>query len=200
MYFPRRGSHAACRSAASAKACAATGRLRAPRREGRAATQNLALGLNTNLGEKNLNECCYAHLRRALSSPSYRRHPALDGAAGGWRARWAPDMVGPHGLKPCSAAQSLRGLPADVCPLPRGRQRVPGTDPSGRFGTASSRPRTSAQGRDLTTVPRSRRTEPVGRFDDAGQLTFAGAGPGHYLSFAEVCFGVAHPSSGRPVR
>lgn len=40
------------------------------------------------------------------------RHPAPAGAAGRWRARWAPEAVSPHGLKPCSASQSLRGLPA----------------------------------------------------------------------------------------
>jgi hypothetical protein len=35
-----------------------------------------------------------------------QRHPAPAGAAGRWRARWAPDGVSPHGLKPCSVPQS----------------------------------------------------------------------------------------------
>ena len=37
----------------------------------------------------------------------------------------APEMVSSHGLKPCPAPQSPVVPPADVCPLQRGRQRVP---------------------------------------------------------------------------
>ena len=34
-------------------------------------------------------------------------------------------MVSPHGLRPCPAPHSPVVPPADVCPLRRGRQRVP---------------------------------------------------------------------------
>jgi len=41
------------------------------------------------------------------------RRPA--GAAGRWLARQAPEAVSPHGLKPCTASESLRLPPTRGC-------------------------------------------------------------------------------------
>ena len=49
----------------------------------------------------------------ARSGPG--RHPAPAGAAGQWLAREAPEVVSPHGLKPCTASQSLRLPPTRGC-------------------------------------------------------------------------------------
>ena len=59
----------------------------------------------------------------ARSGPG--RHPAPAGAAGQWLAREAPEVVSPHGLKPCAAPQSPRVPPTCVCPLLRGHLRGP---------------------------------------------------------------------------
>ena len=52
-------------------------------------------------------------------------HPAPARAASRWLARRTPEVVSPHGLKPCAVPQSPFVLPADVCPLVRGLHRVP---------------------------------------------------------------------------
>jgi hypothetical protein len=54
------------------------------------------------------------------------RHLAPARASGRWLARWAPEVVSPHGLKPRAALQSLRVPPACGCLPLRGLVRVIG--------------------------------------------------------------------------
>lgn len=73
-------------------------------------------------------------------------HPAPAGAANRWLAREAPEMVSPHGLKPCATPQSPSVPPTDVCPQARAHNGDLYGGPTGAFGAARSEPRMSVQG------------------------------------------------------
>ena len=79
-------------------------------------------------------------------------------ACGPCHARWAPDRMSPHGLKPCAAPQSLRRQPADVRPLLR-----PSTGVGVRVRLAASgrrsRPRRALKGRSRTARVAARTVE-----------------------------------------
>ena len=77
------------------------------------------------------------------------RHPApaaLHRAAGQWLARRTPEVVSPHGLKPCAAPQSP-SVPLPMCALWRGPQRAPvcGSDRRLRGGEICARPQQQAR-------------------------------------------------------